>query len=462
LEPYYIVRTSTTDEDGNVDFTDSIYRTGAPATVPGSNPQLLSYEQAYPGQTANGYRLPEYDEWLWAAQGGVSASVPPKIYSGSDSINAVAWYSGNSGPSPTQAALQKVALKDPNELGIHDMSGNAWEFTWYPPYQDIAFALYYGGAYDSIASQCRVSISSYGDIGLALNARNLGLRPVANEKPPIREPEVFTIKINEITNGVLQQTSADTLVRRYGRGKKGIIFFSSWPGDANANTGQLADTMPLLPGFPFEDELEAGDYSMFLWKYPTSIDPFRVRPATGTSEVSAAIGTWFSAPSFRLFFPGLAKSVVDQIRARAPDIENFCLVGNSLGAGIVLQGYSALAADPTVRFGLIAPTEVFLPRVPGQSGSTLPALLQRTIIAADAPNDAFFSAGLATNYIAANSNNSYWPAGYVPPLSPSFSAHWIIGGDYSIASPSYPVSSSLAPDVFDLTDGVFSLNPPVP
>jgi formylglycine-generating enzyme required for sulfatase activity len=43
-------------------------------------------------------------------------------YSGSIDIDAVGWYYGNSG-----FEIHKVGLKLPNELGIHDMSGNVRE-----------------------------------------------------------------------------------------------------------------------------------------------------------------------------------------------------------------------------------------------------------------------------------------------------------------------------------------------
>ncbi len=77
-------------------------------------------------KTGKHYRLPTEAEWEYAAKGGNQSR--GYEYSGSNGIDEVAWYDGNSSNQ-----THKVGQKQPNELGIYDMSGNVWErcSDWY-------------------------------------------------------------------------------------------------------------------------------------------------------------------------------------------------------------------------------------------------------------------------------------------------------------------------------------------
>jgi formylglycine-generating enzyme required for sulfatase activity len=121
--------------------------------------------------TGKKFRLPTEAEWEYAAHGGKNNEY---IYSGSNDIDEVAWYSVNSFNEP-----HPVGLKKPNELGIYDMSGNMWEWChdWWGFYTEEPqinptgpstgeYRIVRGGGFANPANSCcivfRVGIDPHG------------------------------------------------------------------------------------------------------------------------------------------------------------------------------------------------------------------------------------------------------------------------------------------------------------
>ena len=111
--------------------------------VMGNNPSSSHADKSYPITNVSWYdcqnfiqelnrltglyfRMVTEFEWIFAANGGNNSH--GYRYAGSNMLETVAWFYGNSANE-----VQHVGEKRPNELGLHDMSGNVeeWVDDWY-------------------------------------------------------------------------------------------------------------------------------------------------------------------------------------------------------------------------------------------------------------------------------------------------------------------------------------------
>ncbi len=134
--------------------------------------------------TGKTYFLPSEVQWEYAARGGPLSK--GFEYAGSNKLKEVGWYDLNS-----HRETQPVGLKMPNELGLHDMSGNVWEWcadTWHDNYEGAptdgsvwidgggkARRVVRGGSWFNSDDNCRCAIrdryssdSRSGDVGFRL------------------------------------------------------------------------------------------------------------------------------------------------------------------------------------------------------------------------------------------------------------------------------------------------------
>ncbi|MEW6313645.1 MAG: formylglycine-generating enzyme family protein [Pseudomonadota bacterium] len=97
-------------------------------------------------KTGKHYRLPSNAEWEIACRADGRHE-----YCGADEIEAVAWYYGNA-----DHHTQPVGGKQSNARGLHDMSGNVWEWTQ-DCEEDCAMRMLRGGSWGNVERGVRAA-----------------------------------------------------------------------------------------------------------------------------------------------------------------------------------------------------------------------------------------------------------------------------------------------------------------
>lgn len=117
--------------------------------------------------TGHPFRLPSEAQWEYAARGGADSDFTKYAGADDDEVDAHIWHRGNS-----DGRTHIVGMKEPNELGIYDLSGNVteWCADWY--YNSLAHLhgltdpegvptgrskVARGGSFDSPLADCRIS-----------------------------------------------------------------------------------------------------------------------------------------------------------------------------------------------------------------------------------------------------------------------------------------------------------------
>ena len=151
LSPCYKIKNSSNPDDWG--------------SVPKTNVDDVEWDSVERDFSADGYRLPTEEEWEYAARGGEKLLL--EKFSGSYDVFEVAWFNEN-----TSGASHPAKQKNPNALGLYDMSGNVQELCWLKQGK----AVIRGGSFDSQEDSCAVYAT--GSVPVSARIKDMGFRVV--------------------------------------------------------------------------------------------------------------------------------------------------------------------------------------------------------------------------------------------------------------------------------------------
>lgn len=198
LKPVYSVKGTVNAENwGELDYYDS--------------------ENVKQDSSANGFRLPTNEEWIYAAEAGQNY-----LYAGSDNIDEVAWYKGNS-----DGYSYPIALKKPNAFGLYDMSGNLREWCWDENKDNHDERMMRTGSFVDSVKNCR--LVSYSSASPNSGYANLGFRicrtVAAKKQFKVKLPGIKSSKTTITSNDkTIKADLVGTWVCRDGRWKDTLVF----------------------------------------------------------------------------------------------------------------------------------------------------------------------------------------------------------------------------------------------
>ena len=180
LSAFYIGRYEVTQAQwlGVMESNPSFYQ--GQSDSPSRPVEQVSWNMIASGSTSfmylTGLRLPTEAEWEYAYRAGTTTAfhsypAQPNGFNDDTLLENIAWFYPAAG-GQTHAVGGKLA----NGLGLHDMSGNVWEWCqdWYGPYSSVSvtnptgpttgsYRLLRGGSWGDNSDYCRASLRNSGD-----------------------------------------------------------------------------------------------------------------------------------------------------------------------------------------------------------------------------------------------------------------------------------------------------------